>query len=66
VRSEIRSALGVADEAENHLHMPDSPGETLANIEQFFGSEALLEQYRRMERGHGHRRLAVHGALLGA
>jgi hypothetical protein len=65
VRSEIRAALGVAAEAENHLHMPDSPGEALANIEQFFGSAALAEQYGRIERIHGYRRLAVHRALLG-
>jgi hypothetical protein len=47
VRSEIRRALGVGAAAENHIHMPDSPGETLANMEQFLGSEALAEQYRK-------------------
>ncbi len=66
VRSEVRAALGVTAEFENHLHMPDSPGEALANVEQFFGTEALQEQYRRIELTHGERRLALYRALLGA
>jgi hypothetical protein len=66
VRSEIRASLGVTAEPENHLHMPDSPGEALANIEQFFGEDALREQYGRIELSHGRRRIALHRALLGA
>jgi hypothetical protein len=66
VRSEIRASLGVTIAPENHIHMPDSPGEALANIEQFFGSDTLREQYRRIELTHGQRRLALHRALLGA
>lgn len=66
IKSEVRTALGVTAEPENHLHMPDSPGEALANIEQFFGSETLREQYRRIELTHGQRRLALHRTLLGA
>jgi len=66
VRSEIRASLGVTAEPENHIHMPDSPGEALANIEQFFGNDTLREQYRRIELTHGQRRLALHRSLLGA
>lgn len=66
VRSEIRTSLGVMAEPENHIHMPDSPGEALANIEEFFGSDTLREQYGRIELTHGQRRLALHRALLGA
>lgn len=66
VRSEIRGAFGVTTEPENHLHMPDSPGEALANIEQFFGSDVLRKWYRRVELTNGQRRLALHRALLGA
>jgi hypothetical protein len=60
-----RACLDVTTASENHLHMPDSPGEALANIEQFFGTKALYEQYRRIELPHGHGRLALYRALLG-
>jgi hypothetical protein len=66
VRSQVRASLGVATEFENHVHMADSPGEALANIEQFFGSATLQEQYRRIELTNGQRRLALYRALLGA
>jgi hypothetical protein len=65
VRAEVRACLDVTTTSENHLHMPDSPGEALANIEQFFGTQALHEQYRRIELPHGHGRLALYRALLG-
>lgn len=66
VRLEVRRSLGVMDESENHLHMPDTPGEALANIEQFFGPEVLRDWYRRIELAHGRRRLALYRALLAA
>ena len=66
IRARVRVGLGVTTAFENHLHMPDSPGETLANIEQFFGSRALHEHYRRTELAHGQRRLALYRTLLGA
>jgi hypothetical protein len=65
VRSEVRASLGVTAEPENHLHMPDSPGEALANIEQLFGADALRDHYGRIELSHGRRRLALYRAVLG-
>lgn len=65
-RAEVRARLGVTSEPENHLHMPDSPGEAFSNIEQFFGRATLEERYRRIEKRHGRRRLALYRAVLGA
>lgn len=64
VRAEVRVSLGVTSAFENHLHMPDSPGEAMANIEHFFGAEALRDHYRRIELSHGRHRLALYRALL--
>jgi hypothetical protein len=64
VKARIRSILG-GDVLRNHLHMPDNPGETLADIAQFAGHKELAQLYRRYERDHNARRLAFYRAALG-
>jgi hypothetical protein len=64
VKARIRAQLG-ADPLRNHLHMPDNPGETLADIAHFAGYQALAQLYRRHERDDTARRLAFYRAALG-
>jgi hypothetical protein len=64
VKARIRSILG-GDVLRNHLHMPDNPGETLADIAQFAGHEELAQLYRRYECDHNAGRLAFYRAVLG-
>lgn len=64
IKAQIRARLGT-DPLRNHLHMPDNPGETLADIAHFGGYPALTELYRRYESGDTARRLAFYRAALG-
>jgi hypothetical protein len=64
VKMRIREHLG-GDALRNHLHMPDNPGEALADIAQFAGYAELAQLYRRYERDHTARRLAFYRAALG-
>jgi hypothetical protein len=64
VKMRIREHIG-ADALRNHLHMPDNPGEALADIAQFAGYQELAQLYRRYERDHTARRLAFYRAALG-
>ncbi|MGD0605667.1 MAG: hypothetical protein ABSA53_18985 [Streptosporangiaceae bacterium] len=64
VKARIRGRIG-GDELRNHLHMPDNPGEALADIAQFAGYRELAQLYRRYERDHTARRLAFYRAALG-
>jgi hypothetical protein len=65
VKMRIRGQIG-GDALRNHLHMPDNPGEALADIAQFAGYQELAQLYRRYERDHTVRRLAFYRAALGS
>jgi len=54
----IRGHIG-GDALQNYLHMPDNPGEALADIAEFAGYRELAQLYRRYEREHTARRLAL-------
>jgi hypothetical protein len=60
VKMRIRGHIG-GDALRNYLHMPDNPGEALADIAQFAGYRELAQLYRRYEREHTARRLAFTG-----
>jgi hypothetical protein len=64
VKRQIRENIG-GDALRNHLHMPDNPGEALADIAQFAGYPELAQWYRRYERDHTARRLAFYRTALG-
>jgi len=64
VKTLIRGHLG-GDALRNHLHMPDNPGEALADIAQFAGYRKLAQLYRRYERDFTARRVAFYRAALG-
>ncbi|MBO2447113.1 hypothetical protein J4573_08440 [Actinomadura barringtoniae] len=64
LKARIRRAIG-ADELHNHLHMPDNPGEALADIAHLAGNETLAELYERYERDHAAERLAFYRSALG-
>ncbi len=65
IKQHIRAQLG-AGPLRNHLHMPDNPGEALADIAHFAGYPMLAQLYRRYERGHyTARRLAFYRTALG-
>jgi hypothetical protein len=64
VKARIRGWLG-GSRLRNHLHMPDNPGETLADIAHLAGYRELAQLYRRYERDHTARRLAFYRAALG-
>ena len=63
-KARIRRALG-ADMLRNHLHMPDNPGEALADIAHLTGLETLATLYERYERERSAERLAFYRAALG-
>jgi hypothetical protein len=65
VKAAIRREVAVGDSLRNHLHMPDNPGEALADIAQFAGYHELAELHRRYERDHAAGRLAFYRAALG-
>lgn len=54
----LRADLG-ADTLRNHVHMPDNPGEALADIALLAGWDVLDQLYRRWEIHHGERRVAA-------
>lgn len=54
----IRADLG-AGALHNHLHMPDNPGEALADIAVLAGWDVLDQLYRRWEIHDGERRVAA-------
>jgi len=64
IKARIRAQTG-ADTLRNHLHMPDNPGEALADIAHFAGYQELAQLYRRYERDHTTARLAFYRAALG-
>jgi nucleoside diphosphate kinase len=64
IKAGIRRDLG-AGMLRNHLHMPDNPGEALADIAHFAGPSVLAELYERHERDQRAGRLAVYRAALG-
>lgn len=64
IKTRIREHIG-GDALRNHLHMPDNPGEALADIAQFTGYRELAQLYRRYERDHTARRLAFYRTALG-
>jgi hypothetical protein len=64
VKARIRAQAG-GDALRNHLHMPDNPGEALADIAHFAGYTELAQLYRRYERDHTTTRLAFYRAALG-
>ena len=64
IKAGIRYDLG-AGMLRNHLHMPDNPGEALADIAHFAGPSVLAELYERHERDQRAGRLAFYRAALG-
>ena len=64
IKAGIRGRLS-SDELRNHLHMPDNPGETFADIALFAGYPMLAELYRRYESGDTAGRLAFYRSALG-
>lgn len=64
IKASIRGHAG-GDALRNHLHMPDNPGEALADIAHFAGYGELARLYRRYERDHAAARLAFYRAALG-
>lgn len=64
VKAAIRAEVG-GDALRNHLHMPDNPGEALADIAHFVGRAQLASLHRRFERDHVSARLAFYRAALG-
>jgi hypothetical protein len=64
VKARIRAQAG-GDALRNHLHMPDNPGEALADIAHFAGYEELAQLYRRYERDRTSSRLAFYRTALG-
>jgi hypothetical protein len=64
VKARIRALAG-GDALRNHLHMPDNPGEALADIAHFAGYEELARLYRRYERDRTSSRLAFYRTALG-
>jgi hypothetical protein len=64
VKDRIRRQLGT-DPVRNHLHMPDNPGEALADIAHFAGWAVLTALYERHERDRAPTRLAFYRAALG-
>lgn len=64
IKEEIRAALG-GGVLRNHLHMPDNPGEALADIAHLAGDGVLAEIYGRYERDRAAHRLAFYRAALG-
>jgi hypothetical protein len=64
VKSAVRNQTG-GDALRNHLHMPDNPGEALADIAQFAGYGELARLHRRYERDHAATRLAFYRTALG-
>jgi hypothetical protein len=64
VKAGIRGQIG-GDAVRNHLHMPDNPGEALADIAHFAGYGELAGLHRRYERDHAASRLAFYRTALG-
>ena len=64
VKARIRAQAG-GDALRNHLHMPDNPGEALADIAHFAGYGELAQLYRRYERDRTSSRLAFYRTALG-
>jgi hypothetical protein len=64
VKASVRSQTG-GDALRNHLHMPDNPGEALADIAHFAGYSELARLHRRYERDHAVTRLAFYRTALG-
>jgi hypothetical protein len=65
VKVRIRAQAG-GDVLRNHLHMPDNPGEALADIACFAGYGELARLYRRYERDRTSIRLAFYRTALGS
>jgi nucleoside diphosphate kinase len=63
VKALIRTRTG-GDTLRNHLHMPDNPGEALADIAHLAGRRELAQLYRRYEHDQTSRRLAFYRAAL--
>ncbi|MFF0577941.1 hypothetical protein [Streptosporangium saharense] len=65
IKSRIRREFG-ADRLQNHLHMPDNPGEALADIVHLAGWSVLREHYGRAETDDdAATRMAFYRAALG-
>lgn len=64
VKTTIRTTLGHGDLLRNHLHMPDSPGDTLCDLAHLTGPAQLVDLYERYERDGADQRLAHYRAVL--
>lgn len=66
VKARIRRRLGGGDVLHNHLHMPDSPGDTLCDLAHLAGQRLLADLYGRYERDRAGIRLDYYRAVLAA
>jgi len=64
VKARIRGLLGGSDVLRNHVHMPDSPGDTLCDLAHLAGQRVLSGLYGRYERGRVRQRLDYYRAVL--
>jgi len=64
VKEQVRADTG-KDKLRNHLHMPDNPGESFADIAQFAGYPQLRGLFEEHERDGSTERLAFYRAALG-
>jgi hypothetical protein len=64
VKTRVRADLGHTDLLRNHLHMPDSPGDTLCDVAHLAGTDMLADLYERHERDRAEQRLAHYRAVL--
>ena len=64
IKAAVRNQVG-GDALRNHLHMPDNPGEALADIAHFAGYGELARLHRRYERDYTATRLAFYRTALG-
>lgn len=64
VKTRIRHQLGVQDVLRNHVHMPDSPGDTLCDIAHLAGPRLLAGLYERYDRDRAGDRLDHYRAVL--
>jgi hypothetical protein len=64
VKARVRADLGRPDPLRNHLHMPDSPGDTLCDVAHLAGTDLLADLYERYDRDRAEQRLAHYRAVL--
>jgi hypothetical protein len=64
VKARVRGLLGGTDMLRNHVHMPDSPGDTLCDLAHLAGRRVLSGLYGRYDRDRVRERLDYYRAVL--